>query len=50
MKQALFGAPFLARSSGYGGKQRCPEKVCLAAQGAAEIHYCFILMEDDPMA
>lgn len=41
LKQAFLGAPFLAPSSGYGGKQRYPKKVCLVAQTAAEIHFCF---------
>ena len=50
VKQALFRAPFLAPSSGYGGKQRYPKKDCLVAQVAAEFHRCFKSMEDDHMA
>ena len=36
LKQAIFGAPFLALSSYHGGEQGDHEKGCSVAQGAAE--------------
>ena len=40
LRQAMFGAPFLARSPCYGGKQCIPEEGCFVAQGAAESQRC----------
>ena len=41
VKQAIFGAPFLARSSCYGGEQCIPEEGCSVAQIDAGFHCCF---------
>ena len=50
VEQAMFRAPFLAPSSGYGGKQSCPKEGCLVTQGAAELHCCSKSEKSDHMA
>ena len=44
----MFGAPFLAPSSGYGGKQSCPKEGCLVTQGAAGLRCCSGFREERP--
>ena len=48
VRQAIFGTPFLVRSSCYGGEQCDPRKGCSVAQGAAESRSCLGLSERRP--